>query len=75
MSKVPYTSLIGSIMYSMICTHPDVSYVLSLTSIYQANQGMEHWIIVKNILKYLRRIKERFLIDGRESELVVRRLH
>jgi len=36
MSKVPYASAIGSIMYDMICTHPNVSYALSVASRYQA---------------------------------------
>ena len=34
MSKIPYTSAIGSIMYAMLCTLPDVSYALSMTSRY-----------------------------------------
>ena len=37
MSKVPYASAIGSIMYAMICTRPDVSYSLSVTSRYQSD--------------------------------------
>ena len=35
------------------------------------NLGEEHWIIVKNILKYLRRTKDLFLIFGGGSELKV----
>ena len=31
MSRVPYASAIGSIMYAMISTRPDVSYALSMT--------------------------------------------
>jgi len=42
MSKVPYASTIGSIMYSMICTHPDVLYALSVASRYQTNPGESH---------------------------------
>jgi len=34
MSRVPYASAIGSIMYAMLCTRPDISYTLSVTSIY-----------------------------------------
>ncbi|KAK8708328.1 hypothetical protein V6N13_059372 [Hibiscus sabdariffa] len=37
MSQIPYASVIGSIMYAMICTRPDLSYALSMTSRYQAN--------------------------------------
>jgi len=72
MSRILYTSVIGSIMYAMICTRPDISYALSVTSRHQANPGLPHWTAVKNILKYLKRTKEVFLIYGRESELVVR---
>ncbi|KAK8547442.1 hypothetical protein V6N12_031579 [Hibiscus sabdariffa] len=36
MSQLPYASAIGSIMYAMICTQPDLSYALSMTSRYQA---------------------------------------
>ena len=69
MSKIPYTSAIGSIMYAMLW---DVSYALSITSRYQSDPGESHWTAVKNILKYLRRTKEVFLIyGGLEEELVV----
>ena len=71
MNKVPYASAIGSIMYAMISTRPDVSYALSITSRYQSDLGESHWIAVKNILKYLRRTKNVFLVYGGEEELVV----
>ncbi|KAI5424381.1 hypothetical protein KIW84_030535 [Lathyrus oleraceus] len=32
MNKIPYASAIGSIMYAMLCTRPDVSYALNATS-------------------------------------------
>ncbi|KAJ9561476.1 hypothetical protein OSB04_006636 [Centaurea solstitialis] len=51
MSRIPYASAIGSIMYAMICTRPDVSCALSMTSRYQANPGNDHRTAVKNILK------------------------
>jgi len=73
MSQIPYASAIGSIMYAMLCTRPDVSYALSITSRYQSDPGESHWIAVKNILKYLRRTKDVFLIyGGLEDELAVR---
>ena len=72
MSKIPYASAIGSIMYAMLCTRPDVSYALSITSRYQSNPGGSHWTAVKNILKYLRRSKDMFLVyGGLEDDLVV----
>jgi hypothetical protein len=72
MRVIPYASAIGSTMYAMKCTRPDVSYALSVTSRYQSNYGDAHWTIVKNILKYLRSTKEAFLMLGGEEELVVK---
>jgi hypothetical protein len=42
MSRVPYVSAIGYIIYAMLCTRPDVSYAWSVTSRYQANPDLEH---------------------------------
>jgi hypothetical protein len=70
MIKIPYASAVGSIMYAMICTRFDVSYALSICSRYQADPGEKHWIAVKNILKYLRRTKDAFLIYG-DGDLAV----
>ena len=72
MKDVPYASAIGSIMYAMLCTRPDVNLAVSLVGRYQSNTGMEHWTAVKNILKYLKRTKEMFLIYGGDEELVVK---
>jgi hypothetical protein len=72
MTMIPYASAIGCIMYAMICTHPDVFYALNAMNRYQSNYGESHWTIIKNILKYLRRTKEAFLVFGGEEELIVK---
>ena len=71
MSRILYASAIGSLMYAMLCTQPDIALAVSVTSRYQSNLNEEHWIAVKNILKYLRRTKDLFLIFGGDSELRV----
>ncbi|KAM1100035.1 hypothetical protein ACFX2B_006478 [Malus domestica] len=71
MSCIPYASAIGSLMYAMICTRPDIAYAVSITSRYQSNPGSEHWTAVKTVLKYLRRTKDMFLVYGGASELRV----
>ncbi|KAJ9565943.1 hypothetical protein OSB04_001909 [Centaurea solstitialis] len=53
MKLVPYASTIGSIMYAMLCTNPDVAYSVSVTSRYQQNPGEPHWVDVKNILNVI----------------------
>ena len=72
MDEIPYASAIGSIMYAMLYTRIDVSYALSMTSRFQSNPGECQCITVKNILKYLRRTKDIFLIySGQEGKLVI----
>jgi hypothetical protein len=71
MSGIPYASAIGSIMYAMLCTRPDVSYALSMTSRFQKDPGEDHWTAVKNILKYLRRTKDLILVYGGQEHLAV----
>jgi len=62
MKAVPYASACGSLMYAMLCTRPDICFVVGMVSRYQSNPGQEHWSAVKTILKYLRRTKEYMLI-------------
>ena len=71
MKDVPYASAIGSIMYAMLCTRPDVCLAISLAGRYQSNPGVDHWTAVKNILKYLKGTKDMFLVYGGDKELVV----
>ena len=70
MKVIPYASAIGSIMYAMLCTRLDVCLSISIAGRYQSNTGVEHWTVVKTILKYLKRAKDMFLIYGDEKELV-----
>ena len=42
MSQVPYASLVGSLMYAMVCTRPDISQAVSMVSRYMHNPGKTH---------------------------------
>ena len=42
MSQVPYSSVVGSLMYAMVCSCPDLSYATSAVNRYMANPGKEH---------------------------------
>jgi hypothetical protein len=54
MSRVPYSSAVGSLMYAMVCTRPDIAHAVGVVSRYMNNPGKEHWEAVKWILRYLR---------------------
>nr|GFC93414.1 retrotransposon protein, putative, Ty1-copia subclass [Tanacetum cinerariifolium] len=62
--NVPYASAVGSIMYAVRCTRPDVAFVQNITSRFQQNPCDIHWTTVKNILKYLGNTKDTFLVYG-----------
>jgi len=43
MSHIPYSNEIGSIMYAMVRTHPDISQAVSVVRRYMLNSGKLHW--------------------------------
>ena len=57
-----YASAVGSLMYAMLCTRPDICYAVGVVSRFQSNPGLNHWIAVKHILKYLRRTRDYMLV-------------
>ena len=54
MMKVPYNSVIGSLMYAMVCTRSDIGYAVEVVSRFMSNPDKEHWNAVKWILRYMK---------------------
>jgi hypothetical protein len=51
---VPYASAVGSLMYAMVCTRPDIAHAVGVLSRYMSKPGKEHWKKVKRVFRYLR---------------------
>ncbi|XP_058782988.1 uncharacterized protein LOC131657627 [Vicia villosa] len=64
MNNIPYANIVGSLMYAMVCTRPDIAYAVSLVSRYMANPGKAHWQALKWILRYINGSLNRVLIYG-----------
>ena len=64
MSKVPYASAVGSLMYAMVCTRPDIAHAVGVVRRYMKNPGKEHWMELKWILRYLRGTTNQALFFG-----------
>ena len=62
MRHIPYASTVGSLIYVMLCTRPDIYYSVGIVSRYQSNPRPKHWEAIKNILKYLRRMRDYMLV-------------
>ncbi|KAA0049877.1 retrotransposon protein, putative, Ty1-copia sub-class [Cucumis melo var. makuwa] len=55
--QLEYSCIIGSLMYIMSCTRPDIAYAISKLSRYISNPGQDHWKAILRILGYLKHTK------------------
>ena len=70
MSEVPYASVVGSLMYAIICTRPDITQTVGIVSRYMSNPEKKHWRAVKRILRYLKESSDMTLCyDGMDVRL------
>ena len=56
-SQFDYASAIGSLMYAMHYTRPDIAFSVCKLSRYTSNPSTEHWRAIGRVLGYLKRIK------------------
>ncbi|CAA7036548.1 unnamed protein product [Microthlaspi erraticum] len=73
MDNVPYASAVGSLMYAMIGSRPDLAYAVGVISRFMSSPSRDHWTAVKWVLRYLRGASkakltftknERFRVEG-----------
>lgn len=69
MSSVPYASGVGSIMYAMVCSRPDLAYAVSVISRFMSNPGKIHWEALKWILRYLKGASNFGLMFERQDDI------
>jgi hypothetical protein len=71
MSRVSYSSAVGSLMYAMVCSRPNLSHALSVVGRLMANPGKEHWRVVQWIFRYLRGTSNACLQFGKSRDGLV----
>ncbi|XP_062114847.1 secreted RxLR effector protein 161-like [Humulus lupulus] len=54
MKGVPYANAVGSIMYDMVSTRPDLAYGIILVSRCMSKPSLEQWQVVKWLLWYMK---------------------
>ena len=67
MSKIPYASAVGCLMYAMVCTRPDLAQAVSQVCKFMSKPGKQHWEAIKWILRYLRGTSDRGIMFSREQ--------
>ena len=55
LQRVPYFSAVGSLMYSMVCSRPNLAYAVSMVSNFMASLGKQYWEVLKWVMSYLKR--------------------
>ena len=71
MKSVPYAPAIGSLMYAMVATWPDISHVVGVISRFMHKSGRSHWNAVKHVFRYLVGTKDHGILFGPNSTLGV----
>ena len=54
MRTIPYSSLVGSLMYAQVCTRPDIAFVVGMLGRYLSNLGSQHWKELRRSLVFAR---------------------
>ena len=71
MREIPYLSILGILNYDHVCTRPDIAYIVGMLSSYLSNPCMDHWKVVKRVMRYLQRTKHYMLTYRRPNYWVL----
>ncbi|RVX00179.1 Retrovirus-related Pol polyprotein from transposon TNT 1-94 [Vitis vinifera] len=52
-AQIEYAQIIGSLMYLMNCTRPDIAYAVGRLSRYTQSPNQDHWTTVRRVLNFL----------------------
>ncbi|KZV80781.1 hypothetical protein EXIGLDRAFT_569675, partial [Exidia glandulosa HHB12029] len=67
MRDKPYAEAVGSLMYAMLGTRPDISYAVTTLGRFSRNPGLPHWNAVLRVFKYLKGTRDAWLTYGTTS--------
>lgn len=69
-SKVPYASAVGSLMYAMVCIRPGIAEAMGVLSRLMSNPSKKHWNFVKNVFRYLKGPSNNYLVYHGTDDVV-----
>lgn len=59
--KLPYTSVIGNLIYTQVCTHLDIAYIIGMLGRHLNNPGPKYSKVIKRVMMNLQKIKDYML--------------
>lgn len=67
--QAPYRRLVGSVMYLMLCTRPEISFSVGVLSKFISSPTSVHWTSAKRLLRFLRGTSKSNLVFRSAKEL------
>ena len=71
MQQVSYASVVGSLIYAMVCIRLDIAYAVGIVNRFILNLEIEHWNAIKWIMRYLWDTSYLKLYSGNEKPILV----
>ena len=68
---IKYQEMVGSIMFVMIETRPDIAFATSMVSRFAKNPSKAHFEAVKRIIRYLNTTKDRGITFGKGDLIII----
>ena len=59
-----YAPAIGSLMYAMVVTRPDIAHAVGVINRFMHKPGQSHWNVVKHVFRYLAGTKDHGILFG-----------
>jgi len=67
--RYPYREVVGSLMYALTCTRPDIGNAVGNVAKYCAKYNKQHWMAAKRIVKYLKTTSHYgIMFNGKEKK-------
>ncbi|KAI4305960.1 hypothetical protein L6164_029285 [Bauhinia variegata] len=70
MQHIPYRPAVGSLMYAMVCTRPDIAHEVGVVSRFLSNPGREHWNAVKGAIAWQSKLQKCVALSTTEVEFI-----
>ena len=71
MPNIPYLAGIGSLMYALMGSRPDITFATNKLSQYNADPGPAHWTALQRVFCYLKKNRNHCLtLGGKEMPLL-----
>ena len=69
-NRIQYQSAVGSLMYAMLGSRPDIAYAVGLVSQFSTNLNSQHWAAVTQIFRYLAGTRGLGILDEKSSNFL-----